>query len=74
MKQRQLIQRLARKANVSEAVAADTLDQVLHRILSRLRRKQEAEVPGIARLLPESGGKLTVCPPKEGKERGNAGS
>jgi len=74
MKQRLLIRRLARKAKVSEAAAADSIDQILHRILSRLRRKQEAEVPGIARLIPEADGGVAVCPPKRGRERGNAGS
>jgi nucleoid DNA-binding protein len=74
MQQRQLIRRLARKSKVSEAVAADSIDKVVHAIVSRLRRKQVAEVPGIAKLQPKRNGGIAVNPSNTGKEQGNAGS
>jgi nucleoid DNA-binding protein len=55
MKKSEIAKRLARRAGVSKAEAADQLDRVVHDILSRLRRGQPAELPGLGKFLP--GGK-----------------
>ena len=69
MIQRQLIRRLARQADVSEATAADSLDQMVHGIVSRLRRREPAEVPGVAKLVPQPDGGVKALPLR--RRRGN---
>lgn len=68
MLQRQLIRRLARQAQVSEAVAADSLDKMIHDVLRRLRRKERAEVPGVAALQPRRDGYVEAIPLKGRKQ------
>jgi len=41
---------MARRAGVTQAEAADRLDCVVHEILVRLRRGQEANLPGLGKL------------------------
>jgi nucleoid DNA-binding protein len=55
MNKSEIAKRLARRAGVSNAEAADQLDRVVHDILSRLRRGQPAKLPGLGKFLP--GGK-----------------
>jgi len=45
-----IAKRMARRAGVTQAEAADRLDRVVHQILLRLRRGQEANLPGLGRL------------------------
>jgi len=52
MKKDELATRLARKARVSKAAAADRLDEVIHDILASLRRGQEASLPGLGKFVP----------------------
>ncbi len=69
MMARQLIRKLARQAQVSEAQAADSLDKLVHGIVQRLRRKEPADVPGVARLVPRDDGRVEALPLK--KRTGN---
>lgn len=52
MKKDELTKRLAREARVSDAAAADRLDQVIHDILESLRRGQAAALPGLGKFVP----------------------
>jgi len=49
---------MARRAGVTRAEAADRLDHVVHHILLRLRRGQEANLPGLGILKHAPGGVL----------------
>ncbi len=74
MIERHLIRRLARKAAVSEGLAADSLDQLVHDIVRRLRRKESAEVPGVAKLVPQADGRVEALPLKGRQGKRNEGS
>ena len=50
-----LATRIARQSGVSRATAADRLDQVIHDILSKLRRGEAAPLPGLGQFLPGLG-------------------
>lgn len=52
MKKNGLAVQLARQTGVSKAAAADQLDQVVHNILTNLRRGQSAALPGLGTFLP----------------------
>jgi nucleoid DNA-binding protein len=52
MKKDELATRLARKARVSKAAAADRLDEVIHDILSSLKRGRTATLPGLGKFVP----------------------
>ncbi len=52
MKKLDLTRKLARQARCSRAAAADERDRVVHEILSRLRRGDEAHLPGLGTFLP----------------------
>jgi nucleoid DNA-binding protein len=49
MRKPELAKRLARRSGVSEAEAADRLDRVVYQILEKLRRGQEAPLPGLGK-------------------------
>jgi nucleoid DNA-binding protein len=49
MKKPELAKNMARHAGVSRGEAADRLDCVVQEILTRLRRGQEADLPGLGR-------------------------
>ncbi len=51
----ELAAHLAKEAGVSRAAAADQLDQVIHRILTKLRRGKPAALPGLGKFLPGRG-------------------
>lgn len=51
----ELTTRLAKEAGVSQAAAADELDQVIHRILTKLRRGKSVALPGLGQFLPGQG-------------------
>jgi len=44
-----IAKRIARRSRVSQAVAADRLDGVLHKILSDLRQGRESALPGLGK-------------------------
>jgi nucleoid DNA-binding protein len=52
----EIAKRMARRAGVTQAEAADRLDLVVHEILLRLRRGQEANLPGLGKLKHAPGG------------------
>ena len=58
MKKSDVARRLARQTGVSPAEAADRLDEVVHGIFSQLRRRGEAELPGLGKLVMGPQGKL----------------
>lgn len=49
MKKPEMARRLARQVGVSNAEAADQLDQVVNQILKKLRKGQAAPFPGLGR-------------------------
>jgi nucleoid DNA-binding protein len=52
MKKAEIAKRLARQSGVSNAEAADQLDRVIHQILSKLRKGQQAPLPGLGLFTP----------------------
>jgi len=67
MKKKQFARRLARRAGVSAAEAADHLDCVVHDIVSRLRQGKAVPLPGLGRLKPSARG---IAFEPEGEPRG----
>jgi nucleoid DNA-binding protein len=59
MKKPELAKRMARRSGVSEAEAADQLDRVVHQILQKLRRGQEAPLPGLGKFRVGHDGKIS---------------
>lgn len=53
---------MARRAGVSRAEAADRLDRVVHEIVLRLKRGQDAGLPGLGVLRQSPQGKLRIEP------------
>ena len=49
MRKPELAKRLARRSGVTAAEAADRLDRVVYQILEKLRRGQEAPLPGLGK-------------------------
>lgn len=68
MKKPDIAKRMARRAGVTRAEAADRLDEAVHQILLRLRRGQEANLPGLGKLKQAPGGMVWMDP--EEKRRG----
>jgi len=56
---------MARRAGVSQAEAADRLDRVVSEIVRRLRRGQDAGLPGLGVLEPSSKGVVRLRPKAE---------
>jgi nucleoid DNA-binding protein len=56
VKKPDIAKRMARRAGVTQAEAADRLDEAVHQILLCLRRGQEANLPGLGRLRHAPGG------------------
>jgi nucleoid DNA-binding protein len=52
MRKAEIAKRLARQSGVTNAEAADQLDQVIHQILSKLRQGKTAPLPGLGRFRP----------------------
>ncbi len=68
MKKSQIAKRLARRAGVSKAEAADQLDRVVHEILSHLRNGQPAPLPGLGTFVPGRSWEFQFEKPK-GREK-----
>ena len=58
MKKPDIARRMARQSGVSAGEAADRLDQVVHQILTNLRRHKEASLPGLGRFTQGPDGKV----------------
>ena len=58
MKKPDIAKRMARRAGVSQAEAADQLDRVVCQILSDLRAGKEAELPGLGKFTQGPNGRL----------------
>ena len=43
---------MAKQSGVSPAEAADQLDRVVHQIVSRLRKGEQAQLPGLGKFTP----------------------
>lgn len=52
MKKPQIAKRLAKRAGVSKAEAADQLDRVVNEIVSKLRSGQPVPMPGLGKFVP----------------------
>jgi len=55
MKQEELARALAREARVPAAVAQERIDELVHRIVKKLRRGHRVELPGVGKLVPPQG-------------------
>lgn len=47
-----MAKRIAKQSGVSPAEAADRLDRVVHEIVSRLRKGEAAQLPGLGKFTP----------------------
>ena len=56
MKKPDIAKRMARRAGVSQAEAADRLDRVVHEIVLRLKKGQETGLPGLGVFKPSADG------------------
>ena len=52
MRKQDIAARLARKAHLSRAAAADRLDRIIHDILAELKRGKTVPLPGLGILTP----------------------
>jgi nucleoid DNA-binding protein len=58
MRKPEMARRLARRSGVSAAQAADRLDRAVYQILEKLRRGQEAPLPGLGKFQIGADGKI----------------
>lgn len=56
MNRKELARFLARSAQVSDATAQDRVDEVVYRILKRLRSGKPVDLPGVGKLKAKSRG------------------
>ena len=57
MKQEELARELARESRVPAAVAQDRIDELVHRIVKKLRRGQRVVLPGVGKLVTTVNGR-----------------
>jgi nucleoid DNA-binding protein len=62
VKKPDIVKRMARRAGVSRAEAADSLDRVVHQIVLRLKSGQDAGLPGLGTLKQSGGGVVRLEP------------
>ena len=55
MKREELARELAREARLPAAVAQDRVDELVHRIIQKLRRGQRVDLPGFGKLVMQAG-------------------
>jgi uncharacterized protein YidB (DUF937 family) len=65
MKKPEIAKRLARKMGASQGEAADRLDAVVRQIVSKLRRGEEAPLPGLGRFKVGPNGQVNFEREKE---------
>ena len=51
MRQEELARELAREARLPAAAAQDRIDELVHRIVQKLRRGQRVDLPGVGTLV-----------------------
>lgn len=61
----EIAKRLARKRGESQGEAADRLDRVVHQIVSKLRRGEEAPLPGLGKFKVGEDGRVNFEREKE---------
>jgi nucleoid DNA-binding protein len=59
MKKPDIAKQIARRSKVSQAEAADRLDRVLHDIVADLRKRGEADLPGLGKFRSGPHGRLS---------------
>jgi nucleoid DNA-binding protein len=67
MKKPEIAKRLVRQSGESQGEAADRLDRVVRQIVSKLRRGEEAPLPGLGKFTVGEDGRVTF---EHEKERG----
>jgi nucleoid DNA-binding protein len=55
VKQGELARELAREARLPAAVAQERIDELVHRIVKKLRRGQRVDLPGVGKLVMRPG-------------------
>jgi nucleoid DNA-binding protein len=55
MKQEELARELARETRLPTAVAQDQIDELVHRIVKKLRQGQPVKLPGLGKLVTRAG-------------------
>ena len=60
MKKPDIVKQMARRAGLPRAEAADRLDRLVHEILVRLKRGEEANLPGLGILKQATGGAIRL--------------
>ncbi len=68
MNREELTTRLAEETGLSRAAAADRLDQMIHRILTKLRRGKPAALPGLGQFVPGQGFRFEPRAVRKGKK------
>ena len=58
MKKPEITRRMARKSGVSQGEAADCLDGMVRQILAKLRKGQEAWLPGLGKFMQGPDGRV----------------
>jgi nucleoid DNA-binding protein len=58
MKKPEIARKIARRAGLSPAEAADRLDHIVNDIVDKLRHGKEAKIPGLGRFHPASDGRI----------------
>ena len=61
-----LIRRLAKRSGITRAQAADQIHNIIHDLVSRLKRGETARLPGVGKLVGPTRPKFT----QEGADRG----
>jgi len=59
VKQDELARELAREARLPPGVAQDRIDELVHRIVRKLRRGQRVNLPGVGKLVVKLSGQGT---------------
>ncbi len=72
MRKTQFASKLARRSGVTRAEAADQLDQVVHKIVTNLRKGKPASLPGLGQFQPGVTWQFEFDP-KSGKGRNDKG-
>ena len=52
MRREELARKLARETRTPDAAARDQIDELVHKIVQKLRRGQPVKFPGLGKLIP----------------------
>lgn len=53
VKRKQIARVLARQQRLAEPAARDQVDELVHKMLKKLKKGQPVQIPGVGRLMPE---------------------